>query len=94
MSCGARFCKAYRCLTPKNTQAFTTQLLDQIHPLLWEIERKKDSLQTVRFKISPQKVEKTQNFLYKFFNGIAGFSRLMSHEENLVCYDLRTKLLQ
>jgi len=42
MDKGVRFCQAYRCLMPRNPQEFATSFLNQIHPLLWETERKRD----------------------------------------------------
>jgi hypothetical protein len=69
-------------------------LINNIHPLLWEIERKRDLQTQMRFKVTPAKVEKTLSFLGKFLSALTGFNRIMTHDEKLVCYDLRTRVLQ
>lgn len=94
MDKGARFCQVYRSLMPKNPQEFASALLEQISPLLWEIEKKRDAPTTLRFKVTPAKVDKTLQFLSKFLNALTGFNRIMTHEERIVCYELRTRILQ
>ena len=79
---------------PKKAQAFAQRLLDNLHPLLWDVEKQRDNPTQFRFKITPKMVELRQVSLVRFFNSFAGFSRLMSHDEQIVRYDLRTKILQ
>lgn len=93
MDKAARFCQAYRFLTPRNSQQYATEFLDQISPFLWETERKKETPTKLRFRVTPSRVDKTQQFLFRFLNQLTGFTRIMSHEEKLVSFDLRTKIL-
>jgi len=90
----AKFSQVYRSLMPKKAQPFAQRLLDSLHPLIWDIERQRDQPAKFRFRVTPKMVEQRYTFLQRFFNTFTGFSRLMTHEEQIVRYDLRTKLLQ
>jgi len=48
----------------------------------------------VRFRITAARVDKIQVFLFKYLNALTSFNRIMSYEEKIVVYELRTKILQ
>lgn len=68
MDKAARFCQSYRFLTPTIIHTFAVKLLDSITPFLWEIEKKKDQPCKLRFRVTSQRVDKTFQFLFRFFN--------------------------
>lgn len=61
--------------------------------LLFGVQVKRNEVKA-KFKINSARVNSTAEFLSRFLTTLTGFTKLMSHSEKLVKYDLRTKMMQ
>jgi len=87
----AKFCRVYAFLQPQNPQ-FVAKFLSSIQVLLWGIELKKSEV-TPKFTITSQRIQCVSDFLSNFLNTLTGFNKMMTHEDKLVKFDLRTKFM-
>jgi hypothetical protein len=53
----AKFSQVYKFLMPKKAQTFASKLLENLHPLIWDVERIKDNPTQFRFRVTPKMVE-------------------------------------